>query len=153
MEEVTWNDRAVGSDHCSLATRCNLIPHPNHCPRAASLECEEGGITPVKCFVLPRSGSVTKLETSICVVGLDVLVSFVETTCSPRIFSHPRMSKGGAAGHWELVPGRISSTLRRRWIHTFLNVLVFGLFCYCQFRVNRRSVRAGVFIQCCTSSS
>lgn len=53
---VAWIGQAVGIFRCSLSGhQVLLIPDPNHCPRAASLECEEGGPTLVKCFVLRGS--------------------------------------------------------------------------------------------------
>lgn len=68
---VAWIGQAVGIDCCSLSGhQVLLIPDPNHCPHAASLECEEGGLTLVKRVVLLRSGPVRKLGTSRCVVGL-----------------------------------------------------------------------------------
>lgn len=61
----------------SLATRYDLIPDSNHCPCAASLGCEEGGITLVKCFILHWSCNVRKLDTSSGMAGLVARLCFI----------------------------------------------------------------------------
>lgn len=89
---VAWLGQAVGIDHRSLSGHQGLlIPDPNHCPQAASRECEEGGLTPVKCFVLLRSGPVRKLGTSGCVVGLVACSCFI---CGSNLLAgYPLLSK------------------------------------------------------------
>lgn len=89
---VAWIGQAGGIDHCSLSGHQGLrIPDPNHCPQAASLEGEEGGLTLVKCFVLLRSGPVRELGTSSCVVGLVACSCFV---CgSNPLTGYPLLSK------------------------------------------------------------
>lgn len=106
----------------SQATRCDLIPDPNHCPCATSLECEEGGITLVKCFVLLWSCIVRKLDTSSWMAGLVARSCFIGGnylfTEFPLLFKNePRWD--GEQGTVGLVPGRISLALRGKSLHTF----------------------------------